>query len=73
MTTTELEDRLVRLEERVAQMEIERKAPVASSQARLDKIFGVFANDPAFEEAVRAGREWRKTEVVFEDEQEVAA
>ena len=60
MTTEEIEERLIRLEEKVAQLEQEQKTPPLTSQARLDKIFGVFANDPAFEEMVKAGQEWRK-------------
>ena len=67
MTTAELEERLTRLEEKVAQMERTSAKPVPSSQKRLDKIFGIYANHPAFEEMVRAGQEWRKTGLVSED------
>lgn len=62
------------LEERVEQLEIEI-AELGGKGARSPRkknpwrTFGVFQNDPGFEEAVRLGQEYRR-EQTFEKERE---
>ena len=56
-----LEARITVLEEKFAQFEEDWEKPNATSHAWLDKTFGIFADCPEFEEAVKAGQEWRKT------------
>ena len=64
------------LEERVAILEakIERLQPVQEEPAEAVKeprgwqrIVGIFADSPGFEEGVRLGREWRESENALED------
>lgn len=50
----ELEARVLRLEEAVG------VSPKADKGNWLEKTAGIFADDPAFEEIARLGREWRK-------------
>jgi hypothetical protein len=58
MTTTEIERRLTALEDEMAFL----KSGARSQNRWWDKIAGAFANDPLFEEAMRAGRQWREAE-----------
>ena len=67
IATTELEHCAAALEEKVAEMEQGRKTPSVTSHEWLDKVFGIFADCPEFEEMVKAGQEWRKTEVISAD------
>ena len=73
MATAEIEARLSRLEEKMAKMEQAQETPADNSHEWLNRVFGIFANDPEFDEAVKAGQEWRKSEAAFEDEQDIAA
>ncbi len=57
MTLEQLERRLTDLERQVAQLRSELK-PLRPLQSVHD-TFGMFANDPDFDEIVRLGREYR--------------
>lgn len=61
MSAQPLEDRVAALEAEVARLRV--KVEGAASQGRdwWNKIAGTFANDPAYEEAMRLGREYRES------------
>jgi hypothetical protein len=61
MTLEQLERRLTDLEREVAELRMERKPLRLYKDIR--KTFGIFANDPVFDEIVRLGREYRESEV----------
>ncbi len=58
MTLQQLEERLTELERQVAalQRQVNPLRPLASVQG----TFGLFANDPDFDEIVQLGREYRE-------------
>ena len=58
MNTMKLEDRVTALEAEVARL---KKKLDKDSRPWTEKIAGAFANDPAFEEAMRLGREYRES------------
>jgi hypothetical protein len=58
MATMKLKDRVAMLEAEVARLK--RKLKI-DSRPWTEKIAGIFANDPAFEEAMRLGREYRES------------
>jgi len=49
------------LEAEVTRLKEQAKEAVSSKGDWLDEIFGVFDNDPIYEEAVRLGREYRES------------
>jgi len=61
MSSADLETRVSALEAELAKL----KAEISTSSGRQglwwDEISGIFANDPAFEEAMRLGRKWRES------------
>ena len=61
MAAREIELRVTRLEAEMAQLkkQLEQTAPPTGDW--LDSIYGAFANDPHFEEAMRLGREYRES------------
>jgi hypothetical protein len=61
MPNHKLEDRVKVLEEEVARLKIRLESPNKTKEDWLDKVYGAFANDPAFDEAMRLGREWRES------------
>jgi uncharacterized protein YecE (DUF72 family) len=56
---TKLEDRVAALEAELQQLK--KHVYAAANKDWWAKIWGVFANDPAFEEATRLGRAWRES------------
>ena len=60
MTSTELEQRLTRVEQEVARLKSERKASPRHPVQALEGIHNTFQNDQAFQEAARLGRQWRR-------------
>jgi hypothetical protein len=69
MAETSLEKRLTAAEARmtalaaeVAQLKQERAAAPLSGKPWWEEIRGTFKNDPAYDEAMRLGREWRKAQ-----------
>ena len=61
MAASSLEQRVSALEAEMAQLRarIEGTRP---AKDWLDQIWGSFANDPLYEEAMRLGREWRESQ-----------
>jgi hypothetical protein len=62
MAKNNIAQRVAALEAEVARL----RAQVEGANAKtrddwLDTVWGSFANDPAFEEAMRLGREWRES------------
>jgi hypothetical protein len=56
-----LEQRLATVEAELAQLKRRLGKEPASEHAWLDKIYGSFANDPEYEEAMRLGRKYRES------------
>jgi hypothetical protein len=69
MPSRTLEERLTVVEEELAQLK-KRLEPDAAPRTNpwLDQVFGVFQDDPLFEEAVRYGRAWRESQRMEHDE-----
>lgn len=61
MAVREIEMRVAALEAEVARLKEQVEKAVPSQGDWLDEIYGVFANDPHFEEAMRLGREYRES------------
>ena len=57
----DLEKRVAALEGEVARLRHDLAASSAKQQPWWEEVAGVFADDPAFEEAMRLGREWRES------------
>jgi len=57
MSLTELEERLTLLELEVQTLKTKVEPPKLDN--RWLETFGTFASDPAFDDMVRLGREWR--------------
>jgi hypothetical protein len=64
MTMAELESRLAALEQRVEVLSsvLPPHLVPATNKRWIDAIWGSFANDPAFDEAMKLGRKWRESE-----------
>lgn len=60
MATVTIEERLTRLEEKVARI-MPDEAETLPRSAWWKKIVGVYKNDPEFTEAERLGREYRES------------
>jgi hypothetical protein len=60
MSSVSLEDRVAVLEAELARLKTRIEAG-NSGEAPWKKIVGVFANDPAFAQAMRLGREYRES------------
>jgi hypothetical protein len=61
MASSKLAERVSSLEAEVARLKERIEEPAVSSRSDWRSIVGSFANDPAFEEAMRLGREWRES------------
>jgi hypothetical protein len=55
-----LEQRVSLLEEQVATLQRLLKGEAATSRAWVDDIYGRFADDPLFEQAMKLGRKYRR-------------
>ena len=63
MNNGTFEERLASLEEEVAKLKgrIEAIPPTPPEEDPWERVYGAFANDPVFEEAMRLGREYRES------------
>jgi hypothetical protein len=61
MAVQEIELRVTRLEAEMAQLKKQLEQANPPTKDWLDDIYGAFANDPHFEEAMRLGREYRES------------
>ena len=61
MATVTLEERVVALETEVARLKQERANETRSKKPWWEEIRGTFKDDPAYEEAMRLGREYRES------------
>jgi hypothetical protein len=61
MKSGNLRERLAALEAEVARLRTKLEQQSNSSKPWTERIAGLFANDPAFEEAMRLGRRYRES------------
>jgi hypothetical protein len=62
VTVVELERRLTAVEQEIAQLRMQLSAREPHTDNWLEAVAGTFANDPLFDQAMRLGRRWRRTE-----------
>ncbi|HKQ77076.1 MAG TPA: hypothetical protein VJ810_25495 [Blastocatellia bacterium] len=62
MAVAEIEIRLAALEAEVAELKQRLEQPTESRRHWVDKVFGAFADDPDFLEAMRLGRKYRESQ-----------
>jgi hypothetical protein len=61
MEANSLKDRVAALEAEVARLKTKVEGATSSEKPWWKQIWGAFANDPHFEEAMRLGREYRES------------
>ena len=61
MASNNLARRVAALEEELARLKAQIEGTQQLNDPCLEHVWGAFANDPAFEEAMRIGREWRES------------
>jgi hypothetical protein len=61
MALPEIESRVAALEAEMARLKEQVKKSPSLPGDWLDAIYGAFANDPIFEEAMKLGREYRES------------
>jgi hypothetical protein len=59
MSNTEIEARLIALETEVAQLKAQQQ--ISPAIPWWEEILGSFANDPAYDEAMQLGRQYRES------------
>ena len=69
MALENLEERLSALETEMAQLKQRLDQEMTPKTTHwVEQIYGIFADDPLFEEAVRYGREWRDAQGIPNEE-----
>jgi hypothetical protein len=61
MAIASLEERVAALEAEVARLKRQMQGNASADKPRWEQIYGTFANDPIFDEAMRLGREYRES------------
>ena len=61
MAVSKIELRLAALEEKVAQLEQQATVTSETKKHWIDDVYGAFADDPDFWEAMRLGHEYRES------------
>ena len=61
MAVRKIESRVAALEAKVEELQKELRSASSDTRPWWQKIYGVFADDPMFEEATRLGREYRES------------
>ena len=61
MAVPGIEHRVAALEAEVARLKKKLEKAIPAQRDWLDEIYGAFADDPHFEEAMRLGREYRES------------
>ncbi len=61
MAAPSLEDRVAALETELEQLKQQHVAHPIETDPWWKKIVGIYKDDPAYEEAMRLGREWRES------------
>jgi hypothetical protein len=61
MASMPLEARVAALEKEVARLRAKVEGEDQTAPDWLDRVWGSFANDPIYEQAMRLGREWRES------------
>jgi hypothetical protein len=56
-----LENRVAALEQQVARLQQRQKLNGPGGQAWLDDLYGKFADDPIFDQAMKLGRKYRRS------------
>lgn len=69
MAARTLEDRVTTVEQELERLKRRLDTDNAPPPAGWEQIFGIFADDPLFEEAVRLGREWRDSQNALPEEE----
>lgn len=62
MVTVSLEERVAALETDVARLKRERRRALVASSPWWEQRFGAFRDDPMYEEAMRLGAEYRRSQ-----------
>ncbi len=62
MATASLEERVAALEAEVERLKRERNLEETKDKPWWERIYGAFADDPMFEEAMRLGEEYRRSQ-----------
>lgn len=61
MAAPSLEDRVAALETELEQLKQQKTVQATEAEPWWKKIVGTYKDDPAYEEAMRLGREWRES------------
>ena len=61
MAVRDLDVRVAALEAEVEQLKQQLQAPAETKEHWVDMVYGAFANDPDFLEAMRLGRKYRES------------
>jgi hypothetical protein len=59
-----LEERVTVLEREIQEMKLQKTPQKPNTVSWLDTIFGSFADNPAYEEAMRLGKEYRESQKI---------
>lgn len=67
-TSAALEERVAAVETKLEKLEKAKPAQKSGEPQGWQRMVGIFADNPLFEEAVRHGKEWRASEDLMDNE-----